>query len=87
MVAMFKAGKSLREIGEACGMSHCTVRNRLIALKVKMKPVGRKRSGKEKDIARLIAEGKTHAEIGAQLGIAQSTVSRAALRLKGASNA
>lgn len=41
LVALFKSGKTLREIAKAAGISHVTVKSRLEALGVEMRQKGR----------------------------------------------
>jgi DNA-binding CsgD family transcriptional regulator len=41
LVALFNSGRTLREIARAAGVSHVTVKSRLEALGVDMRPKGR----------------------------------------------
>lgn len=81
IVAMFKAGDSLRTIAKAAGISHVTVRGRLQALGLEMRPRGAARAVNLATVKRHIDAGKTHEETARLMGVSKSTVSRAVAAL------
>lgn len=81
IVAMFKAGDSLRKIGKAAGISHVTVRAKLKALNLEMRPRGAARAVNLATVKRHIDSGKTHEETARLMGVSKSTVSRAVAAL------
>lgn len=82
MKAMLAGGKTLREIAAACGLSHVTVRSKLIKVKAKMRKPGRKRFIGGVALSKMIRAGSTRAEMAEEFGVSESTISRAILRLQ-----
>lgn len=80
-VAMFKAGDSLRTIAKKAGISHVTVRGRLQAMGLEMRPRGATRAVNLATVKRHIDAGKTHEETAALMGVSKSTVTRAVAAL------
>jgi DNA-binding CsgD family transcriptional regulator len=81
LVAMFKAGDSLRAIGKALDISHVTARARLLALGLEMRPRGAARAVNLSVVKRHIDAGKTHEETARLMNVSKSTVSRAVAAL------
>lgn len=78
MGAMFKSGKTLREIGAAHGVSYVTARAHLLAHGYRMKPKGRKPAlCKEKLVEALAVNSGNRKAAAAALGVSIATVQRA----------
>lgn len=82
MIAMYKAKKTLREIGEAVGKSHVTVMNRLKALNVQMRQPGRQCEVDIPRLRKLMRTDATLSEMGFLLTCAPSTVGKLIKKLK-----
>lgn len=83
MKRMLSQGKTLRQIAEACGISHVTVRSKLLKHKAKMRKPGRKPFVSGPKLESLVSEGYSRKEIAAQMGVSESTVCRAMARSAG----
>jgi len=82
MIAMYKEGKSLREIGESVGKSHVTVMNRLKRLGIEMRSKGKPCTIDWDRLRKLSKTDATRSEIGYLLNIAPSTAGKALIKLK-----
>lgn len=83
MKAMLSEGKTLRQIAQACGLCHVTVRSKLLKAKAVMKKRGRKPVVTGAQVQPHLQAGLSHREIAEKLGVSESAICRAAARLEG----
>lgn len=82
MARLLDAGLTLREIGEIHGISHVTVRSRLLKHNCEMQPRGRQPEVNPVTLRRYLDAGMIKKDMCTTFGVSKSTLNRAIAALE-----